>query len=451
MNDKPDEAIKNWKTYIHKSPNGRFSLLAAKEIIKLTNNLTPEEHFDLGQVYFNHEDWGQAEKHLKKAPYQKAWLTLGETLIHKGEKTQGIQQLEKGLESATSRQEAEEAIQTMIYALPKFKRFRTMKALQGKNIPFGRDFALWKLEIWSSGQSKYTYAAQLVNRYPNSNWAPESSWLLVWKAFKSGNKQMFLDKANKHLERYPHSRSAPKIMFWKAKTLEKQGHKSGALTLYKTLYETYPNQFYAFRAQQIVGNVGQPWKTDPHAIYPPNKFNNRDTTHLARYMKDPLLFPLTEELIAVEAWGDVSYLANIVHNGKPPPPLESWMLHQKGELALSIRIIRDYLDDSRGKGKPVKDPTLSKLLYPIVHTSEIKKHSQFNNLDPFLVQALTRQESYFNRLAVSSSRAMGLMQLLPSTAKDVAKWEKMSNFNTTSLFEPNTNVRLGYLFTSCAA
>lgn len=254
---------------------------------------------------------------------------------------------------------------------------------------------------------------------------------------------MFLDKANKHLERYPHSRSAPKIMFWKAKTLEKQGHKSGALTLYKTLYETYPNQFYAFRAQQIVGNVGQPWKTDPHAIYPPNKFNNRDTTHLARYMKDPLLFPLTEELIAVEAWGDVSYLANIVHNGKPPPPLESWMLHQKGELALSIRIIRDYLDDSRGKGKPVKDPTLSKLLYPIVHTSEIKKHSQFNNLDPFLVQALTRQESYFNRLAVSSSRAMGLMQLLPSTAKDVAKWEKMSNFNTTSLFEPNTNVRLG--------
>ncbi len=63
-------------------------------------------------------------------------------------------------------------------------------------------------------------------------------------------------------------------------------------------------------------------------------------------------------------------------------------------------------------------------------------------LDRALIYAIVRQESYFNPRAVSVSNARGLMQLLPSTARDM---DRSINYrrNPAPLFEPGRNMRLG--------
>lgn len=63
-------------------------------------------------------------------------------------------------------------------------------------------------------------------------------------------------------------------------------------------------------------------------------------------------------------------------------------------------------------------------------------------LDRALLYAIVRQESYFNPKAVSVSNARGLMQLLPSTARDM---DRSTNYrrNPSALFEPGLNMRLG--------
>jgi soluble lytic murein transglycosylase-like protein len=64
------------------------------------------------------------------------------------------------------------------------------------------------------------------------------------------------------------------------------------------------------------------------------------------------------------------------------------------------------------------------------------------SLDRALIYAIVRQESYFNPKAVSVSNARGLMQLLPSTARDM---DRSTNYrrNPAALFEPGLNMRLG--------
>jgi|CXWL01.1.fsa_nt_gi soluble lytic murein transglycosylase-like protein len=64
------------------------------------------------------------------------------------------------------------------------------------------------------------------------------------------------------------------------------------------------------------------------------------------------------------------------------------------------------------------------------------------SLDRAVVYAIVRQESYFNPRAVSVSNARGLMQLLPSTARDM---DRSINYrrNPAPLFEPGRNMRLG--------
>jgi soluble lytic murein transglycosylase len=84
-----------------------------------------------------------------------------------------------------------------------------------------------------------------------------------------------------------------------------------------------------------------------------------------------------------------------------------------------------------------------RILFPEPWWETIKTESAKNNLDPYLVASLIRQESEFNPSAVSRANACGLMQLLPSVGKSMAHQEGMKNFQSFQLFDPATNIRLG--------
>ncbi len=64
-------------------------------------------------------------------------------------------------------------------------------------------------------------------------------------------------------------------------------------------------------------------------------------------------------------------------------------------------------------------------------------------LDPYTLMSLTRQESRFDPRARSSSNAMGLMQLLRSTARDVAKWFREPAPTEETLYRPEKSVKYG--------
>ena len=84
-------------------------------------------------------------------------------------------------------------------------------------------------------------------------------------------------------------------------------------------------------------------------------------------------------------------------------------------------------------------------LYPLGYYDEILKLSKKNNLDPYLVLALIREESHFNPEIASSAGALGLMQLMPFTAKEVARRKKV-RFQKEKITDIATNLDFGITF-----
>lgn len=80
--------------------------------------------------------------------------------------------------------------------------------------------------------------------------------------------------------------------------------------------------------------------------------------------------------------------------------------------------------------------------YPI-----IEYYSTEFNVDPLLVTSIMNVESNFNPKAKSKKGAIGLMQLMPQTAKEVAiKHLNLENYNEKELYNPDLNIALGVYY-----
>lgn len=83
------------------------------------------------------------------------------------------------------------------------------------------------------------------------------------------------------------------------------------------------------------------------------------------------------------------------------------------------------------------------IIYPVKYETEIKYYSEKYNLSPSLVASVIKVESGYNEKALSSSNAIGLMQLLPSTANEIASKLNMNNFGQQDLYIPSLNIEFG--------
>lgn len=86
---------------------------------------------------------------------------------------------------------------------------------------------------------------------------------------------------------------------------------------------------------------------------------------------------------------------------------------------------------------------LAEGLYPKAYISEVLNILTQYDLDPFLILSLMRQESAFNTEVESKANAIGLMQLIPPTAGEVAFSLKQKIPTVDNLKEPVTNIKLG--------
>jgi len=86
------------------------------------------------------------------------------------------------------------------------------------------------------------------------------------------------------------------------------------------------------------------------------------------------------------------------------------------------------------------------LLYPRPYDTEVKAAARRTGLDTDFIYAIIRQESLYRATAGSSAGALGLMQLLPETARNTARRAGLPVPTRAQLLQPSVNVPLGAAF-----
>lgn len=84
------------------------------------------------------------------------------------------------------------------------------------------------------------------------------------------------------------------------------------------------------------------------------------------------------------------------------------------------------------------------LIYPIYYKEEIRLHARNNDLDPFMVAAIIKVETNYKTGAESRKGALGIMQIMPDTAKWVMEKAKLDHVPLDQVKEETgTNIRIG--------
>lgn len=86
---------------------------------------------------------------------------------------------------------------------------------------------------------------------------------------------------------------------------------------------------------------------------------------------------------------------------------------------------------------------IQKLIYRQDYSEYVEKYAKEYNVEPLLIYSIIKAESNFDDEAVSSKGATGLMQLMDNTAKEIATNESLEYVSNESLFDPETNIKLG--------
>ncbi|MDH0096363.1 transglycosylase SLT domain-containing protein [Ectopseudomonas hydrolytica] len=86
--------------------------------------------------------------------------------------------------------------------------------------------------------------------------------------------------------------------------------------------------------------------------------------------------------------------------------------------------------------------------FPMAHRDQLVREAKRRDLHSSWVFAITRQESAFMADARSHAGAMGLMQLMPATAKETARKFGIPLASPQHVLNPDTNIQLGAAYLS---
>ncbi|MGA2897303.1 MAG: transglycosylase SLT domain-containing protein [Acidobacteriaceae bacterium] len=315
----------------------------------------------------------------------------------------------------------------------------------------------WLEEALYSGGNMYLLnhdAAQaivhystLVRLFPNSTYAPSAHWRAAWMNYRTRNYAEAARLMDEQIARYPGGLEIPPALYWRGRIYEDEERNfPQAVNYYRRLSDVYADYYYAGLARQRLAVLGpQPAVAPAPAL---NSANPAPVPDLTGDLPENDTHLIKARLLANAALNE--YIAPEI---AASPTSSEWGALAQAEIYVSYGEFTRAIQSMKRSGisfftLPMDQvPAIYwQLMFPQPYWKELVADSGANSLDPYLVASLIRQESEFNAGAISPANAYGLMQLLPSVGKSLAKKHGLKGFSTSQLLDPTINLELGTIY-----
>jgi soluble lytic murein transglycosylase len=290
------------------------------------------------------------------------------------------------------------------------------------------------------------YFSQLLHFFPHSSDAAYAEWKTAWLNYRLGNFSTAAPLFDEQIVHYPGASEVPDALYWHGRVLEDVEHNPArAKSYYQALQGAFRNYYFGElageRLKALAGVTAEPVAllASVHGVKP-HVLSDRvpdDDIHVIR----------------ARLLGNAGLNEYIAPEIKLSPDSADWaeyaevqIYSQAGETFRALQVAKRITPSYYAVPIDSIPASYWKVLFPLPYISDIRANSEKNGLDPYLVLSLMRQESEFNPSVISYANAYGLMQILPSTGKQLAHEDGMHHFSTNDLLNPPVNIELGTLY-----
>lgn len=310
--------------------------------------------------------------------------------------------------------------------------------------PFADDGAY--LSAWISLQlGEFGAAAKAFEafetRHPTSRRRDEARWFRGYSLFKDSQLTASRAVLRSVVTDFPQSPLVPQARYWAARALALTAATGApppqqAIDDYRLVAKIHAGTFYALLASERLRELNE---------VPPPAFTSAPVTPA---MKPVPSLTLAQALAATGLLRDAAEEARRVALGTRDASEAISLGHAflaMGDFGAAHGLAARLL---WGQVYAGQTPEAVGLMYPRAYQDAVELFSNRVKIDPYFAWAIMRRESGFRPDVVSSADARGLMQMIPPTARAVAKELKVDPPAPDDLYNPNLNLRFGTWYIS---
>lgn len=318
--------------------------------------------------------------------------------------------------------------------------------------PLADDALWWRASLRESAgdvQGAIEDLRRLAVSYPETEFGAEAGFRVGLLLYREGKAEEAAEAFRAAPATDPES--AHRARFWEARALAAAGRQADADALLQDLASSPEIDYYTLRAAgPIDGDAAMLQSKEPEWAALEEWLAQVTGLSPAAALDGLVFAPAWArglELLSVglEPEADAEFATLLEDAGSDPNALYQLAraFRKIGRTHLSARAATHLLGALPEGAWREAPRDLIRLAYPVDYLPLLSALRAERGIDPLVMLALIRQESFFDPRAGSSAGALGLTQVIPSTGREVAAALGLERFDPFALFRPDVSIAVG--------